>query len=228
VSGRAERARCAFSGVPTRLTAALVEAKSAIRVWYSEKNTPHAAAAWRMSGACARHVLSRIPEMDEAHRHAFAPHVSSGYAAQQHAQPVHGQHAQPVTRKNPHCRPHPFPGTPVITPVEAMAARGAGSALRTSLPCAVTRPHTAARSEGEMPYQSTCHDKPCARCGTTLTTSMIVRDALCWHEGARLLANAARMTRAVHPPVFISAQHSWVISGPTNARPVAAIDCHCI
>lgn len=160
-------------------------------MWYGEKNTPHAAAAWRMAGACARHVLSRMPEMDEAHRHAFAPHVSSGYAAQQHAQPVHGQHAQPVTRKNPHCRPHPFPGTPVITPVEAMAARGAGSALRTSLPCAVTRPHTAARSEGEMPYQSTCHDKPCARCGTTLTTSMIVRDALCWHEGARLLANAA-------------------------------------
>jgi hypothetical protein len=156
--------------------------------------------------------------MYEPHRHAFAPHVSSGYATQ--------QHAQPVTRKNPHCRPHPFPGTPVITPVEAMAARVAGSALRTSLPCAVTRLHTAARSEGEMPYQSTCHDKPYARCGTTLITSMIVRDALCWHEGARLLANAARMTRAVHPPVFLYAQHPWVISGPTNARPAAAIDCH--
>jgi hypothetical protein len=151
VSGRAERARGAFAGVPPRRTAALVEAKSASRVCYGENNTPHAAAAWRMAGACARQVLSRTPEMDEPHRHAFAPHVASGDAAQQPTQPVHGQHAQPVTRKHPYCRPHPLPGTPVITPMEALAARCAGSARRTSLPCAVTRLHTAARSEGEMP-----------------------------------------------------------------------------
>lgn len=31
---------------------------------------------------------SRTPEMDELHRHAFSPYISSGYADQQNSQPV--------------------------------------------------------------------------------------------------------------------------------------------
>ena len=51
-------------------------------------------------------------------------------------------------------------------------------------------------------------DTHCARCGQTLTTSLLFRDGLfwhasCWHEGARLLANAERLARALTPTLCI-------------------------
>jgi hypothetical protein len=57
------------------------------------------------------------------------------------------------------------------------------------------------------------HDIRCARCGKLLTTAMIFRDGLywhasCWHEGARLLANAERIARSLNPTVFIPEPHS--------------------
>jgi hypothetical protein len=60
-------------------------------------------------------------------------------------------------------------------------------------------------------YGSETHEKHCARCGKTLTTSMIFRDGLfwhesCWHEGSRLLANAERLARALSPTLFIQEQ----------------------
>jgi|RhiMetStandDraft_4_1073278.scaffolds.fasta_scaffold38956_3 recombinational DNA repair protein (RecF pathway) len=55
-----------------------------------------------------------------------------------------------------------------------------------------------------MHDRSATQDKHCARCGQTLTTSLLFRDGLfwhesCWHEGARLLANAERLARALTP-----------------------------
>ena len=62
-----------------------------------------------------------------------------------------------------------------------------------------------------MQYGSATHETHCARCGKTLTTSMLFRDGLfwhasCWHEGARLLANAARLARSLSPTLFIPEQ----------------------
>jgi hypothetical protein len=62
-----------------------------------------------------------------------------------------------------------------------------------------------------MQYGSETHEKHCARCGKTLTTSMIFRDGLfwhesCWHEGSRLLANAGRLARSLSPTLFIQEQ----------------------
>jgi hypothetical protein len=44
----------------------------------------------------------------------------------------------------------------------------------------------------------------CARCGKTLTPPLLYREGFfwheqCWQEGARLLANAERIARAVNP-----------------------------
>ena len=57
------------------------------------------------------------------------------------------------------------------------------------------------------------HDKHCARCGKTLTTSMVYRDGLFWHEscyneGARLMANAERLARALNPTLFLYGRNS--------------------
>jgi hypothetical protein len=64
-----------------------------------------------------------------------------------------------------------------------------------------------------MQYGTDAHDIRCARCGKLLTTAMIFRDGLywhesCWHEGARLLANAERIARSLNPTVFIPEPHS--------------------
>jgi hypothetical protein len=58
---------------------------------------------------------------------------------------------------------------------------------------------------------SATHETHCARCGKTLTTSIIFRDGLfwhasCWHEGARLLANAERLARALSPTLCMHEQ----------------------
>ena len=57
------------------------------------------------------------------------------------------------------------------------------------------------------------HDKHCARCGKTLTTSMVYRDGLFWHEscyneGARLMANAERLARALNPTLLLYGRNS--------------------
>jgi len=106
-----------------------------------------------------------------------------------------------------------IPGTPVLTTMDSMVAGFVGSFILTSLPCVATRLKTAARAEGEMPYSTDVHAIHCARCGQTPTTAMILRDGLywhasCWHEGARLLANAERIARSLTPPLGIPAPHS--------------------
>jgi hypothetical protein len=52
------------------------------------------------------------------------------------------------------------------------------------------------------------HEIHCARCAKPLSTALIFRDGLywheaCWQEGARLLANAERIARSLIPPLFL-------------------------
>jgi hypothetical protein len=54
-------------------------------------------------------------------------------------------------------------------------------------------------------------DQKCARCGKKVTPPMIYRDGFfwheqCWQEGARLLANAERIARAVNPALLVHAR----------------------
>ena len=64
-----------------------------------------------------------------------------------------------------------------------------------------------------MQYGVQAHEIHCARCEKLLSTSLIFRDGLywhekCWQEGSRLLANAERIARALNPTLFI---HETVI-----------------
>jgi hypothetical protein len=57
------------------------------------------------------------------------------------------------------------------------------------------------------------HEIHCARCAKPLSTSLIFRDGLywheaCWQEGSRLLANAERIARSLIPALFL---HETVI-----------------
>jgi len=104
----------------------------------------------------------------------------------------------------------------VIPTVDSLVAGFVGSSILGELPFAATRLHTAARSEGEMQYGTdvhAMHDIHCARCGKPLSTSLIFRDDLywhesCWHEGARLLANAERIARSLNLPLVIHEPNS--------------------
>jgi hypothetical protein len=62
-----------------------------------------------------------------------------------------------------------------------------------------------------MSFGTPLSQQKCARCGKEVTAPLIYRDALfwheqCWQEGARLLANAERIARAVTPVLCVHDQ----------------------
>jgi hypothetical protein len=97
--------------------------------------------------------------------------------------------------------------------VDSLIAGFVGTSILTELPFAAIKRKTAARLEGEMPDGTDAYDLHCARCGKLLTSALLFRDGLywhesCWQEGSRLLANAERIARALAPPMCIHEPNS--------------------